>query len=193
MKKPSSIRSCFLNGLAAAVMGVLASCGSSEQLITVDSAPVVSVSQIQASNGQNLGLEAHIKRQVNAVRAQHGLAAVREHAGLSGVARDHCREMALEAASKNVGLAISHKGFMERQFYAKNRYNLVAVGENLAGNWGAGEDTARKIVNDWMNSPAHRRNLLSKWQVAGVGVYKSPSGAVYVSQLFGSGGESIVY
>lgn len=56
------------------------------------------------------------------------------------------------------------------------------AGENLAGN-----STAPKAVNAWMNSEGHRANILNgSFNYTGIGVVESPKyGRVYVQMFIG--------
>ncbi len=59
---------------------------------------------------------------------------------------------------------------LERAGFPRSR----AMGENLVELGGCNESTARLAVQLWMQSPAHRANMLSKkFHVAGVGVASS--------------------
>lgn len=53
-------------------------------------------------------------------------------------------------------------------------YGWRAYGENIHAMWGyqmSAQDTAKKIVTDWMNSPGHRANILnSTFTHAGIGL-----------------------
>jgi len=55
------------------------------------------------------------------------------------------------------------------QFIANQNYDYSVAGENLA----MGFSSSEGVVNAWMNSPAHRANLLnSEFEEVGVGVVK---------------------
>jgi len=94
--------------------------------------------------------EASLLREVNRVRAQHGLAGLRVDARLQRAARAHSREM---VASNT----FSHGAFGSRMLQFAVTGSIA--GENLA--WGTGNrGTARGIVAAWLASPEHRANLL---------------------------------
>ena len=58
-----------------------------------------------------------------------------------------------------------------------------AVGENVA----AGRISAAEVMEDWLNSPAHRSNILSeKYRSVGIGVFET-GGILYWVQLFDGG------
>jgi len=48
-----------------------------------------------------------------------------------------------------------------------------------------GQQTARDVMNAWMNSPGHRNNILSpSFTEIGVGLAKGPNGRLYWTQMF---------
>ncbi|MBA3844666.1 MAG: CAP domain-containing protein [Actinobacteria bacterium] len=94
--------------------------------------------------------ESAVLREMNRVRASHGLAPLRVDRRLQRAARAHTRAML--AAN-----AFVHGSFGPRM----NRFRVTGslIGENLA--WGMGDrGTARSIVAAWIASPPHRANLL---------------------------------
>lgn len=69
-------------------------------------------------------------------------------------------------------------------------YDFCLVAENIAMFYSsAGIDTealAEKFVQGWIDSPGHRRNLLSAGAVdIGVGIAQGPAGRYYAVQMFG--------
>ncbi|ROR89836.1 CAP domain-containing protein [Nocardioides aurantiacus] len=62
---------------------------------------------------------------------------------------------------------------------------LRAAGENLA--WRGGSMTATQVVRMWMNSPGHRRNILTaRYKYIGIDAWRSTdTGRVYAGQVFG--------
>jgi uncharacterized protein YkwD len=94
--------------------------------------------------------EASILREMNRVRAAHGLGSLRADSRLETAARAHNREMIRTGAFAHGALASRMLQFKVQGSFA---------GENLA--WGVGDrGTARGIVAAWLASPDHRANLL---------------------------------
>jgi uncharacterized protein YkwD len=61
-------------------------------------------------------------------------------------------------------------------------YKFRSLGENVA----EGQETPKKVVETWMNSPPHRANILSDgYTEIGVGVAKGKDGRLYWCQVFG--------
>ena len=94
--------------------------------------------------------EAALLRQMNVVRAQHGLGRLTFAQNLERAARSHSHSML-------AGNVFAHGAFGSRmlQFDISGTF----AGENLA--WGTGtRGTARGVVAAWLASPEHRANLL---------------------------------
>jgi uncharacterized protein YkwD len=94
--------------------------------------------------------EARLLRDLNRVRAAHGLAPLRYDSRLQQAARAHSHDMLVKQI-------FQHGAFGERMVRFDVRGTLT--GENLA--WGNGSlGTAGSIVRAWLASPEHRANLL---------------------------------
>jgi len=101
-----------------------------------------------------------IVRAMNAVRAQNGAPPLRVGRALTRAARAHSADM----ARRNY---FDHGPFVQRL----RRFGVRAphIGENLA--YGTGLLGAMAIVQMWVASPPHRRNLLDpKFRRIGVGM-----------------------
>ena len=100
-------------------------------------------------------VERAVVKQVNAVRAQHGLRKLRRHRGLARAAD----VKALEVAATKV---LSHSSPDGTSMDQRVRQYVRAkhVGETL-GYVPARSRQARRIVKDWLASPGHRAALLS--------------------------------
>ncbi|MCW5958751.1 MAG: CAP domain-containing protein [Pyrinomonadaceae bacterium] len=62
--------------------------------------------------------------------------------------------------------------------------NWSGIGENLYSCEGY-DDPTQPAVNGWMNSSGHRSNMLkSSWKYTGIGVARSSTGKIYVTQVF---------
>ena len=94
--------------------------------------------------------ESSLLREMNRVRAEHGLGRLSADTNLQRAARAHSKEM----LGSNV---FAHGAFGSRML----QFNVTGplAGENLA--WGTGaRGTAQGIVAAWLASPEHRANLL---------------------------------
>jgi uncharacterized protein YkwD len=126
-------------------------------------------------------------REINLVRAAHGLVALRADPRLGRAARAHSRDMVARGyfahrSPSGAGLVVrvTQTGWLR----GRRRWRLA---ENLA--WGTGPLACpQAVVAAWMHSPAHRRHLLDpRLQVAGIGVARgtpfTPAGATYTAEL----------
>ena len=104
--------------------------------------------------------EASVLKEMNRVRAQHGLCALRLDAHLQRAATAHSREMLATDV-------FAHGAFASRMLHFDVKASIA--GENLA--WGTDDrGTAQAIVAAWLASPHHRANLLRpSFRRAGVG------------------------
>jgi uncharacterized protein YkwD len=130
-------------------------------------------------------------REINRVRAAHGVPALRADPRLARAARAHSRDMVARGyfahrSPSGAGLVarVARTGWLR----GRRRWRLA---ENLA--WGTGPLAAPEaVVAAWMDSPPHRRHLLDRrLRLAGIGVAAgtpfTPSGATYTAEL-GRGG-----
>jgi len=123
-----------------------------------------------AAGGRTLDqdrLEEPLLAEINEVRREHGLHELRLSTPLSEAADAHARAMGRvgffghDSAGGDV--------FWERvrQRYGSDGHWRWAVGENLL--WRANGTTPEQVVELWLDSPPHRRVLLSpKWREVGL-------------------------
>jgi uncharacterized protein YkwD len=116
-------------------------------------------------------LEDQVAKRVNLVRRWHGLRPLRESRGLAAAARRHSREMGVKGYFEHdsaSGAAFWHR--IERS-YGSRGFGHWEVGENIA--WNTARATAADVVRQWMHSPPHRANMLSRsWRELGLGAYR---------------------
>jgi uncharacterized protein YkwD len=106
---------------------------------------------------------------VNSYRKANGLKPLRQHAGLTALARAHAADM----ARRNT---MDHAGFFEV------RARRGAAGENVA--FGCADSTC--ALQQWINSPPHRANLLRPdFRRYGLGSARSASGQRFWALVFG--------
>jgi uncharacterized protein YkwD len=119
-------------------------------------------------------LETAVISRINAVRRRHGLRALRHNVRLAAAADFHSRDMVrrgyFEHSSAN-GTVFWRR--IER-FYPSRGFNSWTVGENLL--WATDRYGAAFTVREWMNSPPHRSNILSRdWHEVGIGAVYTTS------------------
>lgn len=118
--------------------------------------------------------EAEVVRLVNIERAAHGACPVTMNSSL----RSSAAVRALEIIDK-----FSHERPDGTRWVTAIRIKYACAGENLA----AGQRTPANVVNAWMNSEGHRKNLLNpKYTEIGVACYHDPDSTYkyYWGQLF---------
>lgn len=107
-------------------------------------------------------LEHEVLGAINALRRQHGLAPLRASRALSAAADAHSTAMAGRGF-------FAHGAFSRRvaRYYTRAGYRTWAVGENLL--WSSPDVDAANAVRMWLNSPGHRRILLTaRWREIGL-------------------------
>ena len=112
--------------------------------------------------------EADIVRRMNAIRASRGLRPLRVSRQLSAAAAFHTNQMGLRGFFEHE--SANGADFWKRieRFYPSRRARSWSVGENIL--WGSPEISASTAVREWMQSPPHRGNILSReWREVGLG------------------------
>lgn len=155
-------------------------------------------------------LEQRIHALINAQRQRFRLPALGFDTKLREIARQHSQDMARNAFFEHVntrGENPTQRG--KRQGYVCRRrlgnYIMEGVAENIAQNnlfhsitiirqgtqerriynWSSLDRIARSTVTGWMNSPGHRKNILTRhYQNQGLGVAVAADGKVYITQNF---------
>ena len=112
-------------------------------------------------------LEQGVLADVNALRQQHGLASVRLSAKLAAAARVHSEEMAKRGYFSHD--SANGSSFDKRivRYYPLQGTHYWSVGENLL--WSSPDVDAAGALDMWMNSPEHRKILLTaRWREIGL-------------------------
>ena len=104
-------------------------------------------------------LELPIVRELNRVRAAHGLPRLRTAAPLRRAADVHAASMAARGYFAHTSADGTTFDRRIARFYPSAGRSYWAVGENLL--WASPVVSPRKAVALWMASPGHRRNILS--------------------------------
>lgn len=118
---------------------------------------------------------------VNEKRVENGLQPLTWNDNVAKTARVHSGSM----AEFNF---FSHKGLDSKMVSDRADANGVgkwrSIGENIAFNRGY-QDPVALTVQLWLDSPAHRRNMLSAdWKESAIGVAVTEDGAYYFTQVF---------
>ena len=124
-----------------------------------------------------------VHEHVNWIRVEHGLPQLTRHPLLEIAAQAHAEDMAeygYHSHTDREGRSVANR--VRRTGYYENSIQW-SVAENLA----AGYTNPHSVVEGWMNSAGHRRNILSERSSdIGVGIQVSRDGMFYWVQVFGS-------
>ena len=126
-------------------------------------------------------IEQQVFKLINAERAKNGLGELQWNESLAELARVHSRDMA------NVKF-FSHRGSDGSMIDDRaDRLGLGtwrSIGENIAYMRGY-DDPASLAVEKWLESSAHRKNLLGpNWTESAVGVAVTEDGTYYMTEVF---------
>jgi uncharacterized protein YkwD len=132
----------------------------------------------QAAAPTTQQLQTDIVTATNRWRAKVGCPQLRVDPALVKAARNHSAWMARTGTFSHVGSANS--SFVTR---VKAAGYSAPLAENIA--WGY--RTGAQVVTAWMNSPAHKANIVNcKAKAVGVGAIYAANGTPYYTQEFGS-------
>lgn len=117
-------------------------------------------------------VEAH-----NARRAEAKLPPLVAEPKLTAAAADHAKEMAHLGKMTHDGA----DGSTAAQRVERAGYRYRATGENVA----YGQKSVEEVMDAWMNSPGHKRNILGDFTQVGVGIAPAADGTLYWCVDFG--------
>ena len=121
-----------------------------------------------------------ILRLTNDHRKAHKMPELLRNDKLAESAQQHAEEMSGVAPSGKFA-HFSHEGAMER--FERTGLACINCAENLARVHGH-DDIPAAVVNGWIESPGHRRNLVGPFNVCGIGVSTNGEGVTVVSQVY---------
>jgi uncharacterized protein YkwD len=138
--------------------------------------------------GQLGAVEQQILALVNQQRALNGLPALTVSPQLTYAAQLQSTNMAAMSTVVGLSAAMAHSldgapepNLTDRADYAGYQYS--ALGENIAYGYAGATD----VMNAWMNSPAHKANILeSMFTQVGISVEANSSGVLYFTEEFGA-------
>jgi uncharacterized protein YkwD len=115
-----------------------------------------------------VALERSVLAEVNALRRSRGLVPLRLSPQLSAAAQAHSATMARHGFFRHESADGSAFWQRVRRYYRAGGYGYWSVGENLL--WSSPNVDARGALRMWLNSPSHRRTLLTaEWREIGLG------------------------
>lgn len=120
-------------------------------------------------------IEKEIFELVNEHRVKKGLPALEMNATIAAAAAKHSRNMASKRVSPG------HSGFDDRMDKLLQQIKgSNATAENVA----FGARTAQRVVDMWLDSKGHRKNIEGNYNLTGIGVSRSKDGTLYYTQIF---------
>lgn len=120
-------------------------------------------------------IEKEILVLINEHRRSIGLSALTMMDEVTEQAIKHSREMANETVS------FGHEGFDNRIANIRKKVGVIyAWAENVA----SGQTSAQQVVEDWLNSPGHKKNIEGNYNYTGIGVVTDKEGTTYFTQIF---------
>lgn len=95
------------------------------------------------------------------------------------IASTEASEHSVDMAKRRI--AFGHDGFENRvAVITKNIGRISAAAENVA----YGELTAQEVVDGWLHSPGHKKNIEGDYTLTGIGVAKDKDGTIFYTQIF---------
>jgi uncharacterized protein YkwD len=112
---------------------------------------------------------------VNLYRKSIGRVPIQPNSFESEVAMQHSIRMA-----KGL-IPFGHEGFPSRiRMIEKQLGPMQSTAENVA----MGQMTAREVVDTWLRSPSHRKNIEGNFILSGIGCARNTQGVIYYTEIF---------
>jgi uncharacterized protein YkwD len=122
-------------------------------------------------------MEQMVLTAVNEYRAKRGLSALRMNPLMSREASIHSQDM------ERKRIPFGHDGFFTRIKHLQRSIKDYNGGsENVA--YYPPNKSPRDVVNLWLTSSGHRRNILGNYNLTGVGIVRDNRGWLYYTQIF---------
>jgi uncharacterized protein YkwD len=128
-------------------------------------------------------LENRVAEETNRVRQMRGLSAQVHSNKLSFVARDWSAQMAQSRILSHMGFPHMREKLYADEFQIRYRMGAENVAMRTFSQNTSVESLAKAIVDSWVRSRGHLRNIVGSYRVLGVGVSTKGS-SLYATQLF---------
>ncbi|MEB3279593.1 MAG: CAP domain-containing protein [Lyngbya sp.] len=122
-------------------------------------------------------LKQSVHQRVNEYRASQNLPPLKLDPRISQEAKQHSEAMA------SGEVPFSHAGSKQRFDTIGETIPYQKIAENVGYNMGY-SDPAQKVVQGWINSEGHRRNIEGNFDLTGIGIAKNAKGEYYFTQIF---------
>ena len=158
--------------LFISVIALICSCSSDNESTADNEATEQESSNEEASL---TAYESEILALINTHRQDNGLQVLSFNSVIQAEAKAHSINMATEVT------AFGHDDFETRKLNIERKLgNINAVAENVA----FGQYPAQKVVNSWLNSSGHRRNIEGSYNLTGISAQQSADGDWFYTQIF---------
>jgi uncharacterized protein YkwD len=112
---------------------------------------------------------------INQYRRKKGLPALATDPVIEAEARRHTIAMASHRSP------FGHDGFSYRSKVITSKIpGVTATAENVA----YGSRSAKEVVDGWLRSPGHKKNIEGKYKLTGIGVARDENSRLYFTQIF---------
>jgi uncharacterized protein YkwD len=142
------------------------------------------LSPINTDRAKNISVEVfpefgEVVSFINEIRLENGLKELK----LNGKLTEAAFNKAMDMVKNDYFSHISPKSKKSwKDFILESNYKYKSIGENLA----RGFTSNQYMVEKWMDSPAHKRNILDpEFEEIGIGYHKDSNGIVYFVMTFG--------
>ncbi|MGB3404605.1 MAG: CAP domain-containing protein [Microcoleaceae cyanobacterium] len=122
-------------------------------------------------------LKQSVFQKVNEYRVSQNLSPLKLDSIVTQPSQQHSQNM----ATGNV--PFSHNGAEQRFDTISNKISYQKIAENVGYNSGY-NNPAEKVVEGWIKSDGHRKNMLGDYNLTGIGVAKNDKGEYYFTQIF---------
>ncbi len=193
-----SIRKLVLAGTLPALLSLFVGCGKPQppaEIPPLRERPRMSVAE----------LEKRIHVLIDKERKRLGLAPLGWNEKLSAIARRHSADMAkrnyfshyspeghdfmyrYQQAGYSCSITEGNRVYLGAEnIFQNNLYDRIVYVNNVPHyGWNSMEHIAETTVKGWMNSPGHRKNILTPyWRTEGIGVVVAPDDKIYITENF---------
>ncbi len=132
-------------------------------------------SQITEQINGEAQLQQSVLDYVNQYRKTKGLASLKMMPIITVEALKHSKNMA------DGRVDFGHNGFEGR---ADRLMSQIEQSNAIAENIAFGKFSAQEVVNRWIQSPGHRKNIEGKFNLTGVGIVRRTDGYLFFTQIF---------
>jgi uncharacterized protein YkwD len=131
---------------------------------------------------QNAAVAAEVVQRVNAYRASLGLSQLGQSQSLTNAAAWKAAQLAVDVPAAGQGAFLHEDWGTGRTVPA--RLQACGYGDTAGENIAYGQESAEEVMNAWIASEGHRRNLqYPAWGAIGVGVASGPGGIAWVQDF----------